>query len=472
MDSKEMDVQRLQNIIDTSTNPKAVERAKKQLEGLSSIGSAQVQLASNEGGSEDPQLNAIMNMLQQVVSSKGLSSTTASVNPSEVRSLILKELATRKIELDDLSNSLKAWLNSMRNVTLTINANGVITKNVAKGSSELNSKLAQLILSDASAKNNTYLYGSAGTGKTYIAGLIAKQMNYKLITLNCNQYTSPLDIVGGQTIDGYQEGKLVIAWSNKQKMEDGSIKEYEGCVLLLDELPKIDPNTAGILNEALAKVKQYSVNDVTKELIPPTILNGKNQEFYLGNMIVIATGNVPLNTIDPDYEANFKQDLSLQDRFIGSTYKVFYNYRNEFERIMNGYAFIFIFLVKVREAINDPSIRATSQAFVSTRLMENARQTYFVYRDVTQKNKSVKTASIITSPKTLEDTMETFFELFKPAQKQAILDKVDYEGFKKIIAEKNKMAFDEANPNFDTPQEKQEGEAIVTAYEQANKNKI
>jgi len=467
-----MDVQKLQEIIDTSTNPKAVERAKKQLEGLTAIGTAQVQVAADSGGSEDPQLNAIMSMLQQVVSSKGVVGTTTHVNPADVRSLILKELALRKIELDDLSNSLKAWLNSMRSVSLSINANGIITQNVAKGSSDMNTKLAQLILSDAEAKNNVYLYGAAGTGKTYIAGLIAEQLGYELITLNCNQYTSPLDIIGGQTIEGYQEGKLVIAWSNRQKMDDGSIKEYNGCVLLLDELPKIDPNTAGILNEALAKVKQYKVNDATKQLIPPTIMNGKNQKFSLGNMIVIATGNVPLNTIDPDYEANFKQDLSLQDRFIGSTYKVFYNYRNEFEKVMNGYAFIFIFLVKVREAINDPSIRATSQAFVSTRLMENARQTYFVYRDVTQKNKSAKTASLITQPKTLENTMDTFFELFKDVQRQAILQKVDYEGFKKIIAEKNKMPFDKVAPNFNTPSELIEGEDIVKAFEQANKNKI
>jgi hypothetical protein len=467
-----MDVQKLQDIIATSKNPKAVEAAKKQLEGLQSIGTAQVQIAADEGGSQDPQLNALMTMLQQIVSSKGLVNTTTSVNASEVRNLILKELALRKIELDDLSNSLKAWLNSMRNVSLTINANGVITKNVVSGSAEMNTKLAQLILSDAEAKNNVYLYGAAGTGKTYIASLIAKQMNYELITLNCNQYTSPLDIIGGQTIDGYQEGKLVIAWSNQQKMEDGSIKKYDGCILLLDELPKIDPNTAGILNEALAKVKQYSVNDVTKELIPPTIMNGKNQKFSLGNMIVIATGNTPLNTIDPDYEANFKQDLSLQDRFIGSTYKVFYNYRNEFERIMSGYAFIFIFLVKVREAVNDPTIRATSQAFVSTRLMENARQTYYTYRSVTEKNKSVKTASIISMPKTLENTMDTFFELFKDVQKQAILQKVDYDGFKRIIAEKNKMPFNESAPNFNTQQELDEGLRIVEAFEQANKNKI
>lgn len=467
-----MDVNKLQDIINTSTNPKAVERAKKQLEGLQAIGNAQVQMAVDNGGSDDPQLQAIMSMLQQVVSSKGLAGTTTSISPSDFRSLFLQELANRKIELDDLSNSLKAWLNSMRTVSLTLNANGVISQSVSKGSGEINSKLAQLILSDAEAKNNVYLYGGAGTGKTYIANVIAKQLDFELITLNCNQYTSPLDIIGGQTIEGYQEGKLIIAWSNQQKMDDGSMKQYKGCVLLLDELPKIDPNTAGILNEALAKVKQYSIDDATQQQIPPTIMNGKNQKFSLGNMIVIATGNVPLNTIDPDYEANFKQDLSLQDRFVGSTYRVFYNYRNEFERIMKGYAFIFNFLVKVREAINDPTIRASSQAFVSTRLMENAKATYYTYRNVTEKNKKASTSSLIQNPKTLEETMETFFGLFKDVQKQAIMQRADYEAFKKTIKEKNKMPFDKNQPNFDTPQDIAEGERLVIDFENANKNKI
>jgi SPX domain protein involved in polyphosphate accumulation len=104
--------------------------------------------------------------------------------------------------------------------------------------------------------------------------------------------------------------------------------------------------------------------------------------------------------------------------------------------------------------------------------MENARNTYFTYRDVTQSNKSAKTASLITTPKTLENTMDTFFELFKDVQKQAILQRVDYEGFKRIIKEKDKMPFDKKTPNFDTPQELEEGRKIVEAFEVANKNKI
>jgi cobaltochelatase CobS len=470
---KSAKIQRLQQIIaNPNSDSKAIALAQAELQRQADIGGSQVQITANEGGSQDPQLNAIMSALQQVVSSQGLSSTNATINPNDIRNVVLQELSLRKIEKDDLSVSLIAWLNSTRTVSLTISNSGVITKSQTKGNEIINSKLAQLILSDYNARNNVYLYGGAGTGKTFIAGAIADLLGYELITLNCNQYTSPLDIVGGQTIDGYQEGKLIIAWSNKQKMDDGSIKPYNGCVLLLDELPKIDPNTAGILNEALAKVKPTKIDDATGQYIMPTITNGKNQKFSLGNLVVIATGNVPLNTIDPDYEANFKQDLSLQDRFIGSTYRIFYNYKNEFEVVMKGYAFIFNFLIKVREAIINPSIRATSQAFVSTRLMENTRNTYYTYRNVLNKNKSASTSSIISMPKTLENSLDTFFGLFKDVQKQAILSAVDYDAFKLEIAEKNKMAFDENAPNFDTKEDLETGNRIVTDYIEANKNRI
>ena len=73
------------------------------------------------------------------------------------------------------------------------------------------------------------------------------------------------NLLGGQTITGYQKGRLEMAWENVD--EDGN--KFDGAVLLLDELPKLDPNTAGILNEALASIKDFKGDN------PPTIRNGK-----------------------------------------------------------------------------------------------------------------------------------------------------------------------------------------------------
>jgi cobaltochelatase CobS len=279
-----------------------------------------------------------------------------------------------------------------------------------------------------------------------------------------------LDILGGQTIDGYQEGKLSMAWSNMIVNPDGSKKKVDGCVLILDELPKIDPNTAGILNEALAKVKDFKVDAATKIAKAPTIRNGKNEELELGNLFVIATGNVALNTIDPDYEANFKQDLSLQDRFIGSTYRVYVDYEFEATSIMKGFAFIWLFLVKVREAIQNN--RGTGQAFVSIRLMTNVKSTYLAYREVLA-NSAQKRGKLgvdaISKPKTIVESMENFFGLFKPATKEAILNEVDFNQFKRTVEEKNKMPYDPDKIDFDTAQELQMVQQVIADYKAQQK---
>jgi len=448
----------LQNIIDTSTDPINVENAKKELDRLSSIGSAQVQQVA-VSGQGDAEVVALLAGLERALKSGGGS---ANVSMADIRKAVNEELNLRKITESDLSPSLLALLQSTRKVQLTINKMFGITTTSSASASTLNRPLTQLILSDVMARNNTYLYGGAGTGKTFIAEEIAQLLGWTTILLNCNQFTSPLDILGGQTIEGYQQGKLSMAWSNVIVNPDGREEKVEGVVLILDELPKIDPNTAGILNEALAKVKdfKYDANgNITKR---PTIRDGKNRVLELGNLYVIATGNVPLNTIDPDYEANFKQDLSLQDRFIGSTYKVFVDYNYEFNDIMKGYAFIWIFLVKLREAIVDK--KATGQAFVSLRLMINIKATYNVYREILNNSKMSKgkiSNQAISKPKTIIEAMDYFFQLFKPSTREVLMQEVDYDGFKLIVAEKDNMVFDPNKPDFDTPQELAEADRLI-----------
>lgn len=455
----------LEGIInDPNTSDGNRKLAQQNLDRLMAVGSAQVQTAAltNEG---DAELMAVLGALQSALKSGG-----ANVSMSEVRKAVNEELAKRKIQESDLSPSLLALLNSTRNVKLTVGKLLGIqtTKNVS--GKTLARPLTQLILSDIIARNNSYLYGGAGTGKTYLAEEIADMLGWTKITLNCNQFTSPLDILGGQTIDGYQEGKLSMAWSNTITTADGKKEKVDGCVLILDELPKIDPNTAGILNEALAKVKDFKIDPATGIATPPTIRNGKNEVLELGNLYVIATGNVALNTIDPDYEANFKQDLSLQDRFIGSTYRVYVDYQFEAETIMKGFAFIWLFLVKVRQAIENN--RASGQAFVSIRLMTNVKATYVAYREVkdniAQKKGKIDT-SAITNPKTIVESMENFFGLFKPATKEAILNEVDFNQFKRVVEEKNKMPYDPSNPNFDTQDELQFVQKEIKDYKAKQK---
>lgn len=460
-------IENLEAIINDPTSSDVnKELARKNLERLQAVGSAQIQMAAMTGEG-DAELMAVLSALQSAMKGSG-----GNVNMADLRKAVNEELAKRKINIDDLSPQLLGALNSTRPVTFTVRKLfGIQSTQKGDFGKTLARPLTQLILSDILARNNTYLYGGAGTGKTYLAEEIADMLGWAKITLNCNQFTSPLDILGGQTIDGYQEGKLSMAWSNVIIGADGKKSKKDGCVLILDELPKIDPNTAGILNEALAKIKDFKKDPATGEFTPPTIRNGKNEILELGNLFVIATGNVALNTIDPDYEANFKQDLSLQDRFIGSTYRVYVDYQFEFDSIMKGFAFIWLFLVKVRQAIE--TARGSGQAFVSIRLMTNVRATYVAYREVMDnvaQKKGKLGADAISNPKTIVEAMENFFNLFKLATKEAILNEVNFDQFKLIVEEKNNMPYDPNNVNFDTAQELVEVQQVIKDYKAQQKN--
>ena len=456
-------IARLEDLAKNSLVPLVREQAQKELDKLASIGSVQVQSANAGVTGLDPEVQAVLDALNMAVQGGGVA------NINDIRQVVIDELAKRKINFNDLSDSLKALLNSTRKVELTIRNIASVNTTTTTNNDFLMRPIIQKILSDMQAENNVYLYGGAGTGKTFSAGGIAKLLGWSIVTINCNQFTSPIDIIGGQTIDGYQEGKFTMAWSNEIIDDNGNMQKVDGCVLLLDELPKIDPNTAGLLNEGLAKIKEYDYDPNTGNRIPPFILNGRGERKYLGNCFIMGAGNVPLNTIDPDYEANFKQDLSLQDRFIGSTYKVFVDYAYEFNSIMRGYAFIWIFGTKLREAII--RLNATNQAFVSIRLMQNLKSTYDVYR--IEKEKIDKgMATIITNPKTLIDSLNTFFELFKPSTRAALLGELDIDGFKRIVAEKDKMPYDPKAPNFNTPSEVQEAQQMIANYEATQLSRV
>lgn len=452
-----------QDIVNDTTVPELLRnQAQKQIERLASIGSAQVQTSASTG-SGDAQIQAVIDAMQAAVNAYA----GKSGNPEQIKKIVDEEISKSKIDFSQLSDGLKAMLQSSQKVELTIRQMAAVSTKVV-GNAFITRPLVQDLLSDVQARNNAYLYGGAGTGKTFTAGEIADLLDWELITLNCNQFTSPIDIIGGQTIDGYQEGKVSMAWANEIISPNGDKRTVSGVVLLLDELPKLDPNTAGLLNEALAKVKDFKLDKVTGALKPPTILNGRNEKLVLGNLMVIATGNVPLNTVDPDYEANFKQDLSLQDRFIGSTYKIFVDYEYEFNSIMEGFAFIWIYGTKLREKII--SLNATGQAFVSIRLMMNLKETYKVYREVKDKKKmnaGNQAFDLISEPKTIIESLETFLTLFKPAIKQAIQDdpETNLSNFEKIVNQKDKMPYNEKAPDFNTQDEINEAQRMIKAYE-------
>jgi len=399
-------------------------------------------------------------MLQLASLIQGTSGAAQSggVDREEVSDIVREVIEEDKIAYDDLDADLKSRIAALpKSIQLTIIQQGVTRQQKKTIENGADRPLIQKVLSDLEARNNVYLYGGAGTGKTYAANTISKILDWELIEVNCNQFTSPLELIGGQTIDGYQEGKVVRAFANLA--EDGkSPMAKQGCVLLLDELPKLDPNTAGILNSALAKISDYDMESGE----PAKITNGRGQRFARKNIFVMATGNTLLNSDSVDYEANFKQDLSLQDRFVGSTYEVYVDVEFEWSKILaKKWAFIFIFMNKVRRAIFANGFQ--SKAFVSIRIMKALQKTYMVYRTITDDmgrsqytaistlstsftpavgTEGNQTALSILEPskvKSIEDALDEFFNLFTDEQRSLLKEQCDFDGFMRIIEEKNRI---------------------------------
>lgn len=238
-----------------------------------------------------------MIQLSQLLSNAG----TSNLDEDEVKRIVREEIETEKISFDNLDDTIKKLLsNQPTQVTLNVKQGASVRVVTRTLDQSVTRPIVQLVLSDVLARNNVYLYGGAGTGKTYLAKTIQDVLDWDIITVNCNQFTSALELIGGQTIDGYQEGKVIRAFGNLKA--DGT-PTGRGCVLLLDELPKIDPNTAGILNNALASVGEYYKG------MASAIQNAKGDIIQRGDCFIMATGNSLLNTKDAEYEANFKQDL-------------------------------------------------------------------------------------------------------------------------------------------------------------------
>lgn len=274
-----------------------------------------------QSGSDDDFLKAMMSTLNAFMAS----GAGSGVDSPTVRAIIKEYLKDDKVKLDELDKSILEEIKKNQTVILDIPAFG---KKI-----EINSKTAKIpnfyeIIDDVLAGNNVYLIGEAGGGKTYTAEMVAKTLQREYVTLNCSQYTSPLEILGGQSIEGFKEGKLIDCWQN-------------GKILILDEMPKLDANTAGLFNDALAKssktrpASEAKINSANPE--QPPIERAEN-------FAVIATGNIyPNEPPAPQYRGNNQQDLSLLDRFSGSVY--YTEFDNNTDQDTTRFKFLYDFLV-------------------------------------------------------------------------------------------------------------------------------
>jgi cobaltochelatase CobS len=381
----------------------------------------------------------LQNMLENIRQLVALGKGGSGVDANEVNKLIEQYLQTEKVKQSDLAQDVLDLINATKKLEIKFPE-----LESRKGKTIFPEPITSMILSDLMAQNNVYLYGGAGTGKSFIAEQIGQELlNCKVYTLPCNQYTSPLDLIGGQTIEGYQEGIVTRAYGNLDVPDD-----KDGALLLLDELPKLDPNTAGVLNDMLAKVKRGK-----------PITNGRQEEIQKGKKIyIIATGNTKLNETNPNYTANFEQDRSLQDRFAGSCYEYIIELGSE-KATMTGFLFIFNYLTKLRFEITDKNL--DNVAFVSRRLMESCRDTHAFY--MAQNKKKDDGSGFGKFPaKTVIQTLESFFSLFSPAQETDLKTSTNYDDFKKQSIEA--MNRPETLEFVDTVEQVKEAEKLVAKF--------
>ncbi|SDM67749.1 cobaltochelatase CobS [Catalinimonas alkaloidigena] len=320
----------------------------------------------------------------------------AKVDVAQVKKIIAEELQGLQITADHLSPELLKMVSAVQRIELVLPSGDVVP---VPGAGEIPAFFK--IIDDLLVGNNVYLYGEAGTGKTTLAKEIGRALQRQVVVVSCNQFTSTIDLKGGQTIEGYQEGLLIEAWR-------------DGKILVLDEMPKLDPNTAGILNEALAMSADQEKPDYV-----PSIRNGRGVEIKKHpDFCVIATGNTTGKATSPRYVGNNKLDLSLIDRFTGSYYRVEFNRDLEKSLLFSA---VYEICDKIRDGLISSGVK---DEIMTLRFMLSCNRIYQI-----EMERALGQRPAVKNGKTLKDHIDSYFEVMPSDKALSIKHTIDYDDF-------------------------------------------
>jgi predicted ATPase len=183
---------------------------------------------------------------------------------------------------------------------------------------------------------NVWLYGPAGSGKTWAAMEAAKILNLPITILSCSAGTSASDFVGRRL----------------PTVEPSPVSAAIGLsgIIVLDEITMLDPAIAAVANAMLAN----SIIQTTHGAIER-------------KAAIIATSNTTGDGANRQYIGNNQLDAATLDRFTGGMIAVDYNTEYERQTFPRD---VFLYVSHLRDVIRINSFRRIA----STRSMIAATQ--------------------------------------------------------------------------------------------------